>query len=77
MTNGLLTEFLSQEELAAELKVKPGTIKSWRKKRFGPPATHIGKRVLYRRSSVLEWIAARELRPPSARGRQVVAGRRR
>jgi hypothetical protein len=77
MPDGLLTGFLTQEELAAEFKVKPGTIKSWRKKRFGPPATRIGKRVFYRRSSVLEWIAARELRPPSARGRRDVAGRRR
>jgi predicted DNA-binding transcriptional regulator AlpA len=75
MDGGLLHGFLTQKQLAVELGVKPGTIKSWRKKRTGPPPTKIGKQVLYRRASVLEWIAAHELRPPPERGRRV--GRRR
>jgi predicted DNA-binding transcriptional regulator AlpA len=74
MDGGLLDGFLTQKQLAAELGVKPGTIKNWRKRHCGPPPTRIGKAIFYRRSSVLTWISAHE--SPPERGRPV-AGRQR
>jgi hypothetical protein len=76
MVGELLSEFLTIDELARELKRKPETLKFWRKRRTGPPVTKLGKQVLYRRASVIAWIAACELKPPPAGGRRVVGRRR-
>jgi hypothetical protein len=63
MAEGLLSEYLTPEELAAEFKLKPTTIKAWRRLRKGPPPTTIGARVYYKRASVAEWIANCERKP--------------
>jgi hypothetical protein len=75
MTDRLLSGFLTPEELAAEFRLKITTLKAWRRKRSGPAFTTIGKKILYRRESVLAWVHARETPPPPVRGRRV--GRRR
>ena len=56
----LLSEFLTKEELAAELRRNPRTLDRWAVLGMGPPRTRIGRKVLYRRTSVQKWLAAQE-----------------
>ena len=56
----ILSEFLTTEELAAELRRNPRTLDRWAVLGMGPPRTHVGRRVLYRRTSVQKWLAAQE-----------------
>jgi hypothetical protein len=56
----ILSEFLTREELAAELRRNPRTLDRWDVLRIGPPRTHVGRQVLYRRASVQKWLAAQE-----------------
>jgi len=56
----LLAEFLEQDQAAAELKVCQRTLDRWRRLGDGPPITKIGRRVLYRRSSLQAWLHGRE-----------------
>jgi len=57
---GILDDYLTTEELAAELCVIPLTIVRWRLQNRGPPITRLGRRILYHRSSVAQWLAAKE-----------------
>jgi hypothetical protein len=56
----ILSEFLTTEELAAELRRNPRTLDRWEALGMGPPRTHVGRKVLYRRTSVQKWLAAQE-----------------
>ncbi|MGO9401563.1 MAG: helix-turn-helix transcriptional regulator [Xanthobacteraceae bacterium] len=56
----ILSEFLTKEELAAELRRNPRTLDRWDALGLGPPRTHVGRQVLYRRASVERWLAAQE-----------------
>jgi hypothetical protein len=56
----LLADFLTQQEAAAELKVCERTLDRWRRLDEGPPITKLGRRILYRRSSLQVWLSARE-----------------
>ncbi|MGO9326693.1 MAG: helix-turn-helix transcriptional regulator [Steroidobacteraceae bacterium] len=56
----LLTDFLEQDEAAAELKVCSRTLDRWRRLGEGPPITKLGRRILYNRSSLRAWLGARE-----------------
>jgi Helix-turn-helix domain len=56
----ILSEFLTKEELAVELKRHPQTLDRWRRLGEGPPITKFGRCVLYRRSSLQAWLRARE-----------------
>ena len=56
----ILSEFLTTEELAAELRRNPRTLDRWAVLGMGPPRTHVGRKVLYRRTSVQKWLAAQE-----------------
>ena len=58
----ILSEFLTKEELAAELRRNPRTLDRWEVLGVGPPRTHVGRQVLYRRASVEKWLAAQEQR---------------
>jgi Helix-turn-helix domain len=55
-----LSEFLTTEELAAELRRNKRTLDRWAVLGTGPPRTYVGRRVLYRRTSVQKWLAAQE-----------------
>jgi hypothetical protein len=57
---GVLTEYMDTAELAAELDLKPLTLIRWRLQKTGPPVTWLGRRLIYRRSSVQAWLAAQE-----------------
>jgi hypothetical protein len=60
----ILAEFLTREELAAELRRNPRTLDRWNVLGMGPPRTFVGRKILYRRASVQKWLAAQE-RPSS------------
>jgi predicted DNA-binding transcriptional regulator AlpA len=57
---GVLGDFLDTEELALELDVAKPTLVRWRLQKRGPPVTRLGRRILYRRSSVQTWLTAQE-----------------
>jgi len=59
---GVLANFMDTDGLAAELDVTPLTLVRWRLQKTGPPVTRLGRRILYRRSSVQAWLAAQELK---------------
>lgn len=56
----ILSEFLTKEELAAELRRNVRTLDRWDALGLGPPRTCIGRTVLYRQASVQKWLAAQE-----------------
>jgi DNA-binding transcriptional MerR regulator len=58
----ILSEFLTKEELAAELGRNPRTLDRWDVLGVGPPRTRVGGQVFYRRASVERWLAAQEQR---------------
>jgi hypothetical protein len=58
----ILSEFLTKEELAVELRRNKRTLDRWEVLGMGPPRTLIGRQILYRRSSLLKWLAAQERR---------------
>lgn len=60
---GLLSEYLTRDELAAELRVTVRTIARWQAQPDGLPSTVLGGRTLYKRSSVLAWIDSHERQP--------------
>jgi hypothetical protein len=60
ITENLLADFLTQEEAAAELKVCERTLDRWRRLDEGPPITRLGRRILYRRSSLQAWLRTQE-----------------
>lgn len=66
---GVLADFLPKDETAAELKVCERTLDRWRMLGEGPPVTKLGRRVLYRRSSLQAWLAQREHPGPGGDGR--------
>jgi hypothetical protein len=56
----ILSDFFTKEELAAELRRNPRTLDRWEVLGMGPPRTHVGRKVLYRRASVQKWLTAQE-----------------
>ena len=60
ITENLLADFLTQDEVAAELKISERTLDRWRRLDEGPPITKLGRRVLYRRPSLQAWLCRRE-----------------
>ncbi|KPM13724.1 helix-turn-helix domain-containing protein [Citromicrobium bathyomarinum] len=63
----LLDEYLNREQLAHELKVNPRTVMRWQNLPNGLPFVELGGRILYRRASVMEWIASKERFPNQRR----------
>ena len=59
----ILSEFLTKEELAAELRRNPRTLDRWAVLGIGPPQTRVGRHVLFRRASVQRWLLAQEQSP--------------
>ena len=59
----ILSEFLTKEQLAAELRRNPRTLDRWAMLGIGPPLTRVGRHVLYRRASVQRWLLAQEQSP--------------
>jgi hypothetical protein len=59
----ILSKFLTTKELAAEFGRNKRTLDRWDVLGTGPPRTRVGRKVLYRRSSVEKWLAAQEQSP--------------
>jgi hypothetical protein len=58
--HSLADEYMDEDELASELKVKPITVQRWRAAHQGPPFVQIGRKFFYRRQRFMAWVAARE-----------------
>ena len=56
----VLAEYLTKEQLASELRRNPRTLDRWEVLGMGPPRTLVGRQILYRRSSLLKWLAGQE-----------------
>ncbi len=69
-TSSLLQgDYLEKAELARGLGKSTRTLDRWHTLRIGPPRVVIGHTILYRRQSVLEWLASREEPAAAQRGR--------
>lgn len=55
-TAGILDNYLTRDQLAAELGVTTRTISRWRWERKGPPAHRIAGRVMFKRPDVEAWL---------------------
>lgn len=67
--DGLLNEWMPRTELAAALGISPDTLARWETRRIGPPCVRLGRKVMYRRGAVQDWMLQQETRKarPSAR----------
>jgi excisionase family DNA binding protein len=52
----MVGEFMRTSELAEYLRVPEGTLRYWRYMRRGPRSVRLGRRVVYRRADVEDWI---------------------
>lgn len=66
---GLLDDWMPRQELAGIIGVSSDTLKRWETRRIGPPCIRIGRRVLYRRGAVKDWLLDQESRAAGPRGR--------
>ena len=65
----LLADWISRDQLAQELRLKPDTLARWEARRQGPPCTRLGRKILYRRAAVQDWIRAQEQAHPVRKSR--------
>ena len=56
----LLSAWLTRKELAQELGVTASTLARWHTEGSAPPCTKVGKKILYRREAVQQWLISRE-----------------
>jgi hypothetical protein len=59
-TNKILSGYLTEHELAKELRRSTRTIWRWRNLRQGPPYVMLGRTPMYRLDSAIAWLASRE-----------------
>lgn len=58
---GLLSDYLTQSEVARQLNVTEKTLRSWRAMGEGPAVTRIGRRkIRFKRDTVRRWLEERE-----------------
>jgi hypothetical protein len=67
----VLAGYMTIEELAAELDMAVITLATWRMRQKGPPYVKVGRKILYSRTTVKDWIASQVHTPLQAmrRGR--------
>ena len=53
-----MDELLTTDEAAAYLRTPPSTLAYWRSKRVGPLHVRVGRRVLYTRSALEQFVKA-------------------
>ena len=56
----LLQGWISRTDLARELGVCEETLRRWADARRGPPFVKAGRKILYRRATVLDWLERQE-----------------
>lgn len=64
----LLDDWMSRDELARELSLSVDTLSRWETRRFGPPCVRVGRKVLYRRGAVQDWLVDQEKRAGRGKG---------
>ena len=69
-SSDLLSAYLTREQLAQALHRDVRTIDRWNLKRIGPPRIIIGRMILYRKESVLTWLASHEGTLSNKRGKR-------
>jgi hypothetical protein len=62
----LLGGWLERAELARELTLSIDTLQRWETRRVGPPCVRVGRKVLYRKDAVCEWLRDQEARKTGA-----------
>lgn len=65
VASAVLTGWIGRKELADALGLTVDTLGRWEARRCGPPCVRAGRKVLYRRRAVQDWLAAQEM--PRAR----------
>jgi hypothetical protein len=60
---GALSEYVSEHDGAPELGQKVRTLRLWRLKGTGPAWTKVGRKIFYRRPSLMSWLAGLERKP--------------
>lgn len=60
----LLQGWISRTDLAQELGVCEETLRRWADARRGPAFVKAGRKILYRRTAVLDWLETQEVREP-------------
>lgn len=58
--NQLLGDYLTPEQLAAELGIRPSTLVAWQRLGKAPPQTKIGRAPYYSKSTVIAWLQLQE-----------------
>ena len=61
-----MDELLSEDEVAARLKVARGTLRTWRNRDQGPAFVRVGSLYRYKVSDVQTWLDARKITPGKA-----------
>lgn len=56
----VLDGWMSRPELAETLGITAGTLAKWQNQRTGPPLVRIGRKVMYRRQAVQDWLRSQE-----------------
>lgn len=59
----------TKQQIAKGIHVSSRTLDRLHAKRLGPPRVHVGRRILYRKAAVLEWLGQQE-EIPAARTRR-------
>jgi hypothetical protein len=62
----LLVGWLDRADLARELTISVDTLQRWETRRVGPPCVRVGRKVLYRKDAVREWLCEQEARKTGA-----------
>jgi hypothetical protein len=65
-TDHVLAGYLTSEQLAAELDMAVITLALWRMRQKGPPYVKVGRKILYSRTTVKDWIASQGHTPLQA-----------
>lgn len=52
----LLVDYFTKTQLAAQLGRDPQTLERWHRRGIGPPRVKLGRKPLYKKSAVLEWL---------------------
>ena len=68
--NSILSEYLTKAELAAQLHRSIRSVDRWTLTGDGPPCVRIGRRSLYRRAAIVEWLRGLETIPGRTRRKQ-------
>jgi len=61
--SGLLAGYLTEPELATEVRRSTRTLKRWRRLRIGPPFVFLGREPIYPIAGARDWLRSGEIKP--------------